>query len=144
MTAGINGYCSSILPSYTFSSACQAIFRTEDTATYTTGIPQDDGSTTEGILLLVAATTTGKLLTTSISDAEAAGFVAVSVVPPLTLVHKPTDLASGSGPVEEEDAVFTGAAAKITLGGGSAWGGVVGVAGVLLASALAGGMLVLA
>ncbi|KAL3485657.1 hypothetical protein BJX62DRAFT_242739 [Aspergillus germanicus] len=145
MTAGLNGYCSSVLPSYTFSFACQAIFRTEDTATYTTGIPQDDGSTTEGALLLLTATTTGKLLTTGISDADASGFVAVSVVPPLTLVHKPTDLASGSGSVEEEDeAVFTGAAAKITLGGGSAWSDVVGVAGVLLASALAGGMLVLA
>jgi hypothetical protein len=135
MTAGINGYCSSLLPSYTFSSACQAIFRTEDTATYTTGIPQDDGSTTEDALLLVTTTTTGRMLTTSISDADAAGFVAVSVVPPLTLVHKPTDLASASEEEEEEeeDAVFTGAAAKITLGGGSAWGGVVGAAGVLLA-----------
>ncbi|KAL3441327.1 hypothetical protein BJX65DRAFT_288756 [Aspergillus insuetus] len=143
MTAGLNGYCSSVLPSYTFSSACQAIFRTEDTATYTTRIPQNDGSTTEGRLLLVTATTKGETLTTSISDAEASGFVAVTVVPPLTLVHKPTDLASASEE-DEADAVFTGAAAKITIGGGSAWGGVVGVAGLLLALAVAGGMLVLA
>ncbi|KAL2861905.1 hypothetical protein BJX68DRAFT_260704 [Aspergillus pseudodeflectus] len=86
----------------------------------------------------VAATTTGKLLTTSISDAKASDFVAVTVVPPLMLVHKPTDLASASENEEEEDAVLTGAAAKITFGGGSHWGSVVGVAGVLVAAMLAG------
>jgi hypothetical protein len=56
----------------------------------------------------------------------------------LTLLHKPTDLASASENEEEEDVVFTGAAAKITLGGGSPWGSVVGVAGVLVAAMLAG------
>jgi hypothetical protein len=89
------------------------------------------------IHIALKCTTTRKLLTTSISDAQASDFVAVTVVPPLTLVHKPTDLASASEN-EEEDALFTGPAAKITLGGGSPWGSVVGVAAVLVAAMLAG------
>ncbi|KAJ0421243.1 hypothetical protein BJY00DRAFT_312157 [Aspergillus carlsbadensis] len=146
MTAGSNGYCSSTLPTYPFSSACQTIFGEDDIATYTTGIPGDDGHTTEGALAIVTATTTGSVLTTTFPAEETTGFVAVSVVPALTLVHKPTDLPAGSGSGSgsgEEDAVFTGAAAKIVAGGGRPWGSVVGVFGVLLASLVAGGMVVL-
>ncbi|KAL4886699.1 hypothetical protein BJY04DRAFT_213455 [Aspergillus karnatakaensis] len=137
MTAGFDGYCSSALPSYTFSSICNTFITEGDIATYTTGIPNDSGRTTEGLIGIITATTQS-VLTTTIAPEQATDFVAFSVVPPLTLVHKPTDLVSG------EQAEFTGAAGRVTvgfgLGSGNIWGGVVGT---LVASVVAGVSVVL-
>ncbi|KAL3461177.1 hypothetical protein BJX64DRAFT_289555 [Aspergillus heterothallicus] len=115
-----------------------------DIVTYTTGIPAADNAatTTEGLLALVTATTTGSVLTTSIPAAQASDFVAVSVVPPLVLVHKPTDLADGGGEGEEES-MFTGAAARIGVAGAGIWGGgIAGVAAAVAVSMMAGCALV--
>ncbi|KAL2815614.1 hypothetical protein BDW59DRAFT_166761 [Aspergillus cavernicola] len=149
MTVAIDGLCYSEVPDYTISTACQTVYLQSDIGTFATGIPGDNGQTREGEILLITATTTGTVESTRFDASEVTDFVALSMAPPLRLVHQPTDLAGGedsgeneddSTEAEEEDPSETNAAARVSIGGGGAWGGVVVS---LVASVVAGASLVL-
>ncbi|KAL3484849.1 hypothetical protein BJX62DRAFT_48866 [Aspergillus germanicus] len=143
------GVCLSALSDYSFSTGCRNYYTASDVATYTTGIPGNDGQTTEGELLIITATTTATVETTTFSSSEATDFIAYSQLALIRFVHKPSDLAESGGEDEDEDQEGdsgsdpseTNAAVRVgTTGAGGIWGGMVGS---LVASMVAGAALVL-
>ncbi|KAL3462484.1 hypothetical protein BJX64DRAFT_288386 [Aspergillus heterothallicus] len=68
----------------------------------TTGIQGDDGQTTEGIVEVISATSTGTVLTTTFSASAVTDFLAYSQVPIVRFVQRPGDLSSSPGGGEDE------------------------------------------
>ncbi|KAL3471238.1 hypothetical protein BJX99DRAFT_263435 [Aspergillus californicus] len=141
MAIGEMGYCYSTLPDLPFSTACQTFYTLSDLATYTTGIPGDDGQTTEGEIELITVLTTGTVTRTTFAASDMPGFVAVSQVDPIVLVHQPTDLSgqNDGDTGDEESPNETNAAGRVGVLGGGSWGVVVWVVG----SVVLGGVVVL-
>ncbi|KAL4766658.1 uncharacterized protein BDW70DRAFT_165664 [Aspergillus foveolatus] len=126
-------YCSSSLPSYTVSTACEVFFRP-------TGGVTDLASFREGS---VTWTTT----TTTYSAEETPEFTGWSQVAPLVLFHKPTDVARSGDDDEEANDVVDSAgetnAAAPGYGRESFWCVGVKVAASAVGSMLAGAALIL-
>ncbi|KAL3456265.1 hypothetical protein BJX64DRAFT_294256 [Aspergillus heterothallicus] len=137
--------CYSTLSNYQPSTACNTFYTASDIGTYTTGLPGDDGRTTDGELVLVTATTSGTVESTVFSQSEATDFIAYSQLPPVRFVHGGSDSGEDSDDEQDssepsEDPSETNGAGRIAVTGTGPWGGIVGS---LLASVVAGAAIVL-
>ncbi|KAJ0423166.1 hypothetical protein BJY00DRAFT_58884 [Aspergillus carlsbadensis] len=143
------GVCLSAISDYSFSTGCRSYYGGSDVATYTTGIPGNDGQTTEGEMLIITATTTATVETTTFPSSETTEYIAYSQFALIRFVHQPSDLAeSGGGDDEGEEEGDSGSDPSETnaaerIGGTGASGGWGGMVGSLLASVVAGAALVL-
>ncbi|KAL4862895.1 hypothetical protein BDV12DRAFT_178214 [Aspergillus spectabilis] len=142
MTIFQNGYCYSTLPDYTPSTACHTFYTTDDFGPLTTAIPNDSGDEITSEMLFFTLTGTGMVETITIAPSETESYIAYSQVPPLMLLHKPTDLSGddvGDSEVndEVEDPDETNAAVGVRVGsvGSGPWGTI----GAMLGSSLVAG-----
>ncbi|KAL4818505.1 hypothetical protein BDW67DRAFT_182664 [Aspergillus spinulosporus] len=124
-------YCSSSLPSYTVSTACEIFFRPTGGVTDLTSIRQ--------------GSVTWTTQTTTYSAEETPEFTGWSQVAPLVLFHKPTDVARDGDSEANDDADSAGEtnAAAPGYGRGGFWGVEVKVAASAVGSMLAGAALIL-
>ncbi|KAI9367632.1 hypothetical protein BJX61DRAFT_551223 [Aspergillus egyptiacus] len=160
MTPGANGYCYTTLPSHTVTTACFPTNYPLITPSLVSTTYILDGATHTGRLWVPAANTRnflpGHASTTTFSPRQTDELVAVSILPPVYVVHREGDDSQvGSGSSSNSNAGSgsgngdpTNAAGRVRVGlagdgDGMAWGHVRALVGVLGMSVLAGMALVL-
>jgi hypothetical protein len=84
--------CISDMPTVKFSTGCAQVIPTVDYSFITTTITSPQTTATANIFTLTATSPVTESITTSFSPSETSNWVAVSILPMVTLVHQATDL----------------------------------------------------
>ncbi|KAL4878720.1 hypothetical protein BJY04DRAFT_220787 [Aspergillus karnatakaensis] len=126
-----HGLCGSTLSSFEVSTVCNTVIRNPAVGTFTTGIPGDDGQTPTGEILLYTASNDPTTESTTLEPSETALVIAYSLVEPIALLHRATDVSDSGEGSEDEEGDQGGneeqendegnTASRNSLGGGSFW-----------------------